>query len=369
MAEQADPRAEATEPAPPAALSRRERGFPALEWLLALLGISAFLLGTLPEFAGRDRPLTVICLVVAAFFAGQYARRLWQAPSRLTWALTGSAIIDLLAAAPVPLALAAGAPGNTARLFGVFWSLKLVRLNPAIAMLVRVVRNEGQSLLSVTMAFVVVVLFASTAAFLAERQSQPEAFGSIPAALWWAVTTVTTTGYGDKYPVTFAGRLLGGTLMVAGIGLFALWAGILASGFANEVRRREFLQSWDLVVRLPLFRNLGAPALAEITRLLKVQLCAAGNVIMRQGQPGDSMYFIAEGEVEVQARAGRIRLRTGQFFGEMALVKGAPRNATVVATVPTRLLRLDVVDFRDLASRQPELLHIIEAESTRRDLR
>ena len=97
----------------------------------------------------------------------------------------------------------------------------------------------------------------------------------MPAALWWAVTTITTTGYGDKIPASFAGRLLGGGVMVAGIGLFALWAGILASGFAQELRRRDFLESWDLVVRLPLFRNLGAAALAEVARLLKVQNCPA----------------------------------------------------------------------------------------------
>jgi voltage-gated potassium channel len=239
-------------------------------------------------------------------------------------------------------------------------------MNPAFSLLSRVLRNERQPLLSVTTAFVVAVLFAATLAFLAERSKQPDAFGSVPAALWWAVTTVTTTGYGDSVPASLAGRLLAGVLMIAGIGLFALWAGILASGFAHELRRRNFLESWDLVVRLPLFRNLGAPALAEVTRLLKVQTFAADTAIVRQGQPGDSMFFIAEGEAEVRTPAGHIRLQTGQFFGEMALLSGEPRNATVVALVPTRLLRLDVVDFRDLAARQPELLQVIEMENRRR---
>ncbi len=154
--------------------------------------------------------------------------------------------------------------------------------------------------------------------------------------------------------------------MVAGIGLFALWAGILASGFAAELKREEFLQSWDLVVRLPLFRNLGASALAEIARLLKVHTCPADSAIVRQGEPGDSMFFIAEGEAEVRAGPARIRLKPGQFFGEAALISGEPRNATVVAVVPTRLLRLDVIEFRGLAARQPDLLQIIEAEGARR---
>jgi voltage-gated potassium channel len=381
MAGDADRQGNETERATDVASYARLGGFDLpLESLLAIVGIVAFLAGTLPELAGRDRLLTTVCLIVALLFALQYAIRLWQVSSssgsaaylgrersRIRLVLSGTALVDLLAAAPVPLALLLGAPGSTARLFGVFWSLKLIRLNPAVALLVRVVKNERQPLLSVTMAFVVIVLFASTAAYIAERASQPEAFASIPAALWWAVTTVTTTGYGDKYPVTFVGRLLGGTLMVCGIGLFALWAGILASGFASELRRREFLQSWDLVVRLPLFRNLGAAALSEVTHLLKVQRVPAGAAIVREGQPGDSMYFIAEGEVEVRAKTARIRLKAGAFFGEMALVKGTPRNATVVAVAPTRLLRLDVVDFHDLAARQPELFKVIETESTRRE--
>jgi voltage-gated potassium channel len=334
---------------------------------IAAVGVLAFLAGTLPGlWPGVYRTLTVVCLVVAGLFLIQYILRLRRQANPLEWTVTGPAIVDLLAVLPIPLALLFGADGEVARLFGVLWSLKLIRMNAAFALLGRVLHNERQSLMSVTTAFFVVVLFAATTAFVLERKEQPEAFGSVPAALWWAVTTITTTGYGDKIPATFAGRTLAGLVMVAGIGLFALWAGILASGFAHELRRREFLQSWDVVVRLPLFRNLGAPALAEVARLLKVQTCHRGSTVVRQGQPGDSMFFIAEGEVEVQAGAARIRLRAGQFFGEMALISGAPRNATVVAATPARLLRLDVVDFRELAARQPELLQVIEAENARR---
>ncbi len=313
-----------------------------------------------------DATLTGLCLAVALVFAAHYASRLYRAPARLAWALSAPGLIDLLAAAPIPLALILGASAQTARLFGVLWALKLIRMNPAFTLFLRVLRNERQPLVSVTTVFAVVVLFAATAAFLAEHRAQPEAFASVPSALWWAVTTITTTGYGDRVPATFLGRLLGGAVMVSGIGLFALWAGILASGFAQELRRREFLESWDLVVRLPLFRNLGASSLSEIAGLLKVQTCAADAVVVRQGQPGDSMYFIAEGEVEVRRGAQRVPLAAGQFFGETALITGEPRNASIVATEPTRLLRLDVSDFRGLAARQPELLAVIEAENARR---
>ena len=335
--------------------------------VLAVLGIAVFLWGTRPGLsAGEDRIATASCLAVAGLFAVQYLLRLHRATDRVGWALSAPAMVDLISAAAVPLALLFGAPPATARLFGVLWSLKLIRLNPALLLLARVLRSERQPLLSVTTAFIVVILFTATAVYLVERGRQPEAFGGVPDALWWAITTITTTGYGDRIPASPVGRLIAGAVMVAGIGLFALWAGILAGGFSRELRRQAFLESWDLVVRLPLFRNLGAPALAEISRLMKVENFRPGAVIVTAGQPGDSMYFIAEGEVQVETPTARIPLGPGQFFGEMALLTGAPRNATVTAGTNARLLRLDVVDFRALAGRQPELLHAIEAESARR---
>ena len=339
----------------------------AVDRILAIVGLAAFVLGTLPALQEEQgAALTTLCLIVSALFAVQYILRLVVAPRPLQWAMTAPAIIDLLAAAAVPAALLLGTDAADARLFGVLWSLKLIRLNPAFALLARVLRNERQPLISVMLAFVVIMLFAATLAFLAERGGQPEEFSSIPASLWWTVVTITTTGYGDKAPLSLAGRILAGGIMISGIGLFALWAGILAAGFAQELRRRDFLQSFELVARLPLFRDLGAAAISEIARLLKVQHCSTGAVVIREGQAGDSMYFIAEGEVEVRTKSGPVRLRAGQFFGEMALVTGAPRNASIIAAAPTRLLRLDVVEFVALAGRQPELLRIIEAESRRR---
>jgi voltage-gated potassium channel len=337
------------------------------EQLLAFLGLAAFLAGSLPNLPARyDLALTIFCVAVALLFAVIYFARLGQSRAWLKWALSAPAVVDLAAAAPLPLALLFGASPQTARLFGVLWALKLIRLSPAFTLFARVLRNERQPLVAVTTVFVVAVLFAGTAAFVAERRVQPEAFASVPAAIWWAVTTLTTTGYGDRVPVTFFGRLLAGVVMVSGIGLFALWAGILASGFSQELRRREFLESWDLVVRVPLFRDLGAAALSEIAHLLRVQDSTAGAVVVRQGEPGDSMYFIAEGEVEVRRGAPRVLLSAGQFFGETALITGEPRNATVVALTKARLLRLDVTDFRGLAAHQPELLKTVEAEHARR---
>ncbi len=189
----------------------------------------------------------------------------------------------------------------------------------------------------------------------------------MPRALWWAITTLTTTGYGDEIPVTLIGRVLGGLVMVCGIGLFALFAGILASGFSQELRRRDFLRTWDLVARVPLFASVGATTIADVTMLLKTHDLPAGRVVVRQGERGDCMYFVAEGEVEVQLPGRHLAIGAGGFFGEIALIQGGRRSANVVTRERTRLLMLDIADFRRLAAERPELAAAIEAEARRRE--
>jgi voltage-gated potassium channel len=117
---------------------------------------------------------------------------------------------------------------------------------------------------------------------------------------------------------------------------------------------------------VPFFSRVGAATIAEVARLLRPRDAAAGAVIVRRGQPGDSMYFVVEGEVEVQLRPQPVRLGPGEFFGEIALITGGPRTATVLATQPTRLLALELADFRGLAASRPELTEVIDAEARRR---
>ena len=365
----------------PARLFRRGQG------VLLIAGLGAAILGTVPEIdAAYGLTLTVAALAVAACYAAEYAIRLGQAPLestslaagkdapvragrlRMRWAASPLGLIDLIAAAPVPLALCLGATPQTARTFGILWALKLIRYTPAFALVVRVVRNEARALSGVMVGFLIVLLIVATGAYLLERNSGAAGFGSIPGALWWAIVTVTTTGYGDKIPATFAGRVLGGLAMVCGIAMFALWAGILASGFAQEIRRRDFLNTWNLVARMPLFSVLGAAAIADVARLLRPQEAPEGRTVVRKGQPGDCMYFIAVGEVEVRTETGPVTLGAGGFFGEMALITGEPRKATVVTTKRSTLLRLDVADFRGLMAGQPHLVQVINAEAARRGL-
>jgi voltage-gated potassium channel len=293
---------------------------------------------------------------------GAAARGRWQ--SRLAWATSLGGTFDFLGALPGVLDVVFD-PGY-ASLFGFIWSFKLVRYSPGLASLERVISNARQALLSVLLGFGILLLLAASLAYLLERSTQPDVFGSIPAALWWAIVTMTTTGYGDVVPQTVLGRMLAGVVMISGIAVIALWAGILATGYFEEVRRREFLRTWDLVAKVPFFHDVGAAVIADVAQLLRPRDYPAGAVVVRRGERGDCMYFVASGEVEIRVMPEAIRLGAGDFFGELALLTGDPRNATVVATRQCTLLHLDIVDFRQLLGRQPELARIIRVAADAR---
>jgi voltage-gated potassium channel len=142
--------------------------------------------------------------------------------------------------------------------------------------------------------------------------------------------------------------------------------GLLATGFAEEERRREYLRVWDQVTKVPMFTALGTVTLSEIVGKLRVRHYPARFVVVRQGEAGDSMFFISEGEVEVRLPRGVVRLGQGAFFGEMALLDRLPRSATIVTSQPTTLLVLYASDFYEVASHIPSLVEAVEDEARRR---
>ena len=120
------------------------------------------------------------------------------------------------------------------------------------------------------------------------------------------------------------------------------------------------------MTRVPFLRNLDPPAIIELTHMLRRIDSAERIVVVREGRPGDCMYFVASGEVEVMVEPQPVRLGPGSFFGEIALLEGGPRTATVVTTLPSTLLSLEVADFRAFTAHQPELAREVAAEAARR---
>jgi len=337
----------------------------------AIVDAAAATMVTGQRFAGL---VAVPAAAIWCFFLVEWVLRLGLAPeiapattpwaARRAYALSPAGIIDALCAlGPLAIVAARSAPVMSALLL--FSSLKVLRSIPGVHLIARVFRNERRTLLSVVTLFALVLMISAECEYLLESRAQPAAFGSLPAALWWGVVTLTTTGYGDAIPITFPGRVVAGLVMVCGIAVLALFAGILASGFAAEIRRRDFLAAWDMVARIPFLRDLGAATIAEVARLLRPQEVSAGSVVMRRGQPGDCMFFIVSGRLEVQVEPP-VTLGNGDFVGEMALITGEPRTATVTARQDSELLALDLADFRDLAGRHPELANAIEMEAAKR---
>ena len=277
-----------------------------------------------------------------------------------------SGFIDLICVIAVPIALLCGVPPPTAWLLASLWVLKLAQDSPGFAQLQRVFVVEAKALASVFALFLIVLFLSSAAMFLIERHAQPTAFNSLPQALWWAVVTLTTTGYGDKVPITDLGRLLGGFVMICGIATFGLSTGILATGFAAETRRRNFIRTWDLVSKVPFFQSLDPAAITEITHLLRLLEVPERTAIIRRGKIGDCMYFIAAGEVQVDVKPSPVRLGPGAFFGELALLGDSVRSANVTTTMPSTLLILDLADFRTFTANHPDLKRAIDVEAQRR---
>jgi voltage-gated potassium channel len=324
-----------------------------------------------PAYEAAHRCVDAVLWACLAFFIFEWVVRLrhaLRAGAGWAYALSFRGLVDAVAAIAVPIAMALGVNPKTAWLFGVLWALKVVPGIPGLRQLRRVLVLESGPLLSVLVIFLMVLFLASVAEYFLERDVQPTGFSSVPAALWWAVATLTTTGYGDVVPITPLGRLVAAAVMICGLGVFGLWTGILATGFAAETRRDNFLKTWESVSKVPFFAALGPAAIADVTGMLRTIDLPARTMIIRKGNAGDCMYFIASGEVEVDLPGKKVTLGDGAFFGEMALLGNNLRSANITTTRVSKLLVLDLVDFRLLMARHPDLAETIDAEARRRQL-
>ena len=341
-------------------------------YLAVAVGVVMMVLLTVdPAYEATHHWVDAVLWACLAFFVFEWAVRLRHASLAgrgWSYATSGRGVVDAVGAVGVPVAMMLGVNPKTAWLLGVFWMFKVVPGVPGLRQLRRVLVLESGPLLSVLAIFLMVLFLAAVAVHVLERDVQPVAFGSVPAALWWAVATLTTVGYGDVVPITPLGRLVAAFVMICGLGVFGLWTGILANGFAAQTRRDNFLKTWESVSKVPFFAALGPAAIADVTHLLRTMDLPARTTIIRKGKTGDCMYFIADGEVEVDLPGKKVRLGEGAFFGEMALLGNNLRSANIATTRVSKLLVLDLVDFRMLMARHPDLAETIDAEARRRAL-
>jgi voltage-gated potassium channel len=348
------------------------RNMTKLAYLAVVIGVGAMILLTIdPSYESAHRSIDAVLWACLAYFAFEWAVRLRHALMTgrgLAYLTSGRGLVDVAGAVAVPVALVSGVPPRTAWLLSILWIVKVLPGIPGLRQLRRVLVQESGPLFSVLVIFLMVLFLGSTTVYFFERDVQPATFGNVPAALWWAVVTLTTTGYGDVVPITLPGRMVAALVMISGLGVFGLWTGILATGFAAETRRDNFLKTWESVSKVPFFATLGPAAIADVTHMLRTIDLPPRTTIIRKGQTGDCMYFIASGEVEVDLPGKKVRLVEGAFFGEMALLGSSLRSANITTTRLSKLLVLDLVDFRLLMARHPDLAETIDAEAKRREL-
>jgi len=341
--------------------------------VLIFLNAIAFAADTVPELAGRYRwEFAAFNAFSVIVFTVEYALRIWSAveipmlsrlprwQARLRYAMRPMMIIDLLAFLPWYLHWLYPLDLRLLRVFRLFRLLMLVRYSPALQTLGRVVTDEYRALLGALLVILILLLFASSGMYLIERHMQPDKFGSIPQAAWWALATLTTVGYGDVVPVTPLGKMLGGVVMLLGVGMIALPVAIIATGFSQESTRHQFVVTWGMIARVPLFGSMDYSEIAEITKVLYTRTFMPGVPIVRASDAGDAMFIIASGEAVVEISPGQhALLKEGDFFGEMALLEHRRHKHDVVAKTRCRVYVLDSMSLARLERRHPEIMQQI----------
>jgi voltage-gated potassium channel len=271
--------------------------------------------------------------------------------------------IDLIGSIPFILWILPMENRDLQTLFAMASLLKIARFSPALIILKDVIIYERKPLLAALYLMMILTFSLSTLLYFVERDANPEGFGSLFDAVWWAVVTLSTVGYGDIVPQTALGKIIGSVAAITGFGMFALPAGILASGFTEEIRRLKDMANWQMVVKVPIFSDLDFGAVADISKLLHIRRFRKHEVIFREGTEGDAMYFILEGTILIRKKDQNIYLKEGDFFGEISLIKKIPRTATVISKTRSELLELTRYDFQNFIRRQPALLKKIEEKA------
>ena len=216
-------------------------------FILILLNVFAIVLETEKTLAIDYKAFFKYFELFSIFiFSVEYLLRLWSCVSvdvykkpvigRIKYLFSPLAIIDLIAIAPFYLTFFV----VDTRILRILRLLRLLRIakhfrySNTFHIIIGTIEKKKEELLSALVLMLCLLLVCSTGVYFAENEAQPDKFSSILASMWWAVATLTTVGYGDIFPITFWGKIFGSISAIFGVGLFAIPAGLLASGFSDE---------------------------------------------------------------------------------------------------------------------------------------
>ncbi|MEX0299910.1 MAG: cyclic nucleotide-gated ion channel [Kordiimonas sp.] len=303
-----------------------------------------------------------------SIFSIEYCARVWASAEReiepgegsfrrrLRYIFSPLALIDLIAILPFYLAALFSVDLRALRIFRLLRLLKLVRYSPALSSLGHVIYAERRALFAAFIVMLGLEISAATVMYMVERTAQPDAFGSIPDALWWALATLTTVGYGDVVPVTGAGKFVAGIVMVMGLAFYAIPIGIVASGFTDEVHRREFAVPVGLLSGFPVFSNLPQETLREIANRVRSLSLLPGTVLSHPRDRDNGVYFILSGEISGFHQHRPLPLRAGDFLGEFGILNEGDKQPATVVHSRTKVMWLESADLHTILMMHPELI-------------
>ena len=335
---------------------------------LITLNVLAIIIESIDAIAVAYQPyFQMFELVSVAIFTAEYVLRVWicvddadgkyrgNLKGRLRYMASPLALVDLIVILPFYLSFIVGIDLRFLRILRLLRILKLTRYSGAWALFAAVLYGQRRTLYMSGFLMIIMLVLSASLMYLIEHHAQPKAFADIPSAMWWSLVTLTTVGYGDVTPVTVLGKVLGGFVTILGLGMYALPAAILASGFMQELSKRQFVVTWGMVAKVPFFGSLDAEKIAEIAALLKPWAVPACYTVIRRGEAADSMYFIVSGDVEVDLPPNSFHLTTGGYFGEMGIVSRSARVANVISITECQLLILQARDLNRLLEDNPAL--------------
>jgi len=243
----------------PSALRRHKSSFVVEFLILGLVLINCIIISieTIPDIAEDIRQeLYVAELIITGIFGLEYLLRLYIAPerypkemkpyeARFRYIFTTGAIIDLISISPLFFLSTHAGVIRIVKVVRILRILKAVRYMRSLREFGDVLKSKSEELL-ISFTFILFLLFiVSSIIYVVEHKAQPEVFKSIPHSMWYGVSTLTTVGYGDMYPITPLGKILGGLSAILGIGLFSLPAGIIAGGFAENITKKRLHAEHD----------------------------------------------------------------------------------------------------------------------------
>ncbi len=192
-------------------------------------------------------------LFSVTIFTVEYLARVWVSAdktqfshlpdwrTRLAYVTSPMALVDLLAVLPFYLSLFISIDLRYLRFFRLLRLLKLSHYFDGLQVFSAVLRREAAAIAGALLTMLTLIIISACLMFTVENAARPGHFESITEAIWWAVVTLTTVGYGDITPITFGGKFLGMAIMLLGVGTMALPAGILAARFTEELQSRREL--------------------------------------------------------------------------------------------------------------------------------